>query len=378
MFLLGAAPLLLGMATYSRHKKLASREVVAERSTSTVGTPLLSGGQIFKQWLWVVFWPFFVRLTIVLFCVYWLVGKVLPYALKNGLAGHWALPSTLILIVGLPAFLAALWQHRRYQRLSAKPHYEATLNRSAMKWLLEYDDWDKVKQDGEVPRETLSFQGPWPRWKRHWLVVTNRRVLQFAVSPRERRMAKEWSRSAVLLAQSPVYPMAGAGDVNRPDLLPHWLVPQVNLILQFNTGEVITGICPSTAAAKRTAQLLTQSRASPNLQASHQKIHNEKLASRGRRWHQVLASALVPGLGQWLQDRFVTGTVYFTAAFLLVLLGIGPILWAMSGPKMHVDMFSKAISSFWWLLLMAVSAWDAHHFSGTTTNGASSSPQARR
>jgi hypothetical protein len=135
----------------------------------------------------------------------------------------------------------------------------------------------------------------------------------------------------------------------------------------------VTGICPSAVAASRTAQLLMQAKPAPGVQtiASKSAARLARQARRrNRRWHQVLASTLVPGLGQWLQDRFVSGTVYFTAAALLMMLFVGPVLWAMNGPKMHVGVLSKTSSLYWWLLIVAISAWDAYQFSGTRTRSA--------
>jgi hypothetical protein len=83
----------------------------------------------------------------------------------------------------------------------------------------------------------------------------------------------------------------------------------------------------------------------------------------GRRWHQVIASALVPGLGQLLQDRFASGAVLLTAAGLLFVGVLGPMLWASSGPKMDVALSTRFTSVLWWLLLAGAAAADAWHFS---------------
>jgi uncharacterized membrane protein YqaE (UPF0057 family) len=113
--------------------------------------------------------------------------------------------------------------------------------------------------------------------------------------------------------------------------------------------------------ARRAGELLMHGRGlpvQPGAAAPRRPRHSVR-----RRWHEVAASILVPGLGQWLQDRFVTGTVLFTAGILLFLLGWGPVLWAANGPKMHVELFDKAYVALWWLALAFVAAADAFHFS---------------
>lgn len=233
-----------------------------------------------------------------------------------------------------------------------------------MTWLLDHADWDEVKQNGESPRETLVLRGRWIGWRKQWLLVTNQRVLLFAANARERGLVSAWPRNAVVFAGLPWQDVQGG---RPPTLLSRWLIPHVNLRLRLGSGELVSGICPSSVTVTRTAQLLMQTKVAPSASSSASQSA-DKLARqarrRNRRWHQVIASTLVPGLGQWLQDRFVTGTIYFTAAALLMLLVVGPVLWASDGPKMHVSELAKTRSLFWWLLLVAVAAWDAYQFSG--------------
>ena len=368
MFLLAATLLLCGIGAYSRHKKLTARAFVKERVTRTVGTPLTP---VFlnRQWLWAIFWPLAVRLGVVLFCVFWLSGTALFYSAVYRQTNPWWLLMVLILTIPLPIFLAALWQQKRYKRFSLKPDYEGVMNRKAMSWLLDHDDWDKIRQDGEVARETLLLRGARTFFaKTQWVLVTSQRVLVFAVSARERRLVDEWPRSAVVFAGLPEKdPMGG----KSPRWLGRWLVPQPNLRIRFNSGEVIVGISPSAVTAIRVAALLTRTKPvhQPTLLHGSRQAATIAPARRRRRWHQIIVSMVIPGLGQWLQDRFVSGTVFFTAAVLLVLFGLGPVLWAASGPKMHVGMFTKLNYLAWWFLLALVSAWDTYQFAATKVGG---------
>lgn len=369
MFLLAATLLLCGIAAYSRHKKLSAHAIVRERATGTVGTPAMSS-VLNRQWLWAIVWPVAVRLGVVLFCVFWLSGTALFYSATYRQTNPWSLFLILILTIPLPIFLAALWQQKSYQRFSLKPDYEGVMNRKAMAWLLDHDDWDKIRQDGEVVRETLLLRGARPFFaKTHWVLVTSQRVLIFAANARERRLAEEWPRSAVAFAGLPMEDPVGG---KAPGWLGRWLVPDPNnLRIRFNTGEVIVGISPSAVTAIRVAALLTRTKPvhQPTLLRASQQAATVAPERRRHRWHQIIASFVIPGLGQWLQDRFVSGTVFFTAAVLLVLLGVGPVLWAASGPKMHVGMFTKLNYLVWWFLLVLVSAWDTYQFAATKVGG---------
>ena len=84
-----------------------------------------------------------------------------------------------------------------------------------------------------------------------------------------------------------------------------------------------------------------------------------------RRWHEVLASFLVPGTGQWLQGRFTTGVVLFTAAALLFVYEWFPVAWALHGPKMAVSGLSVASAVLTWLAIAWIASSDAWHFSAT-------------
>lgn len=362
LFLLGATLLLLGIAVYSRHKKLAVLGVIAERTNSTVGTPTVEIDTVLKQWLWAMAWPVLVRTIVAFACIFWLSAQILMLCARYGVSRPWNLLLTLTLVV-LPIFLVALWQQQRLQRFSLKPAYEAMLNRQAVGWLLKHSDWDQHRQDGEAPRETLMLRSTGLGWRRQWLLITNQRVLLFAANARERRLIQEWPRNAVEFAGTPEQDQPRTGVLAK---LNRWLMPQANLRIRLNTGDVITGISPSAVTASRAARLLMQAKpALPKTQSvSPQASRKPASRLRSQRWHQVLASLALPGWGQWLQDRFVSGTIYFTAAALLFLGLVGPVIWAMNGPKMEVSGLSKLSSLYWWLLLITISAWDAYQFAG--------------
>jgi hypothetical protein len=365
LFLPAVILLLLGMAAYQRHKKLLVLAVIAERPASRpVGTPTASSDTILKQWLWVIAWPVLVRAIVAFTCLFGASFAVTVLFAKYGIGRPWILLLTLNIVM-LPILPVALWQQHRLQRFSRKPAYEAMLNRQAVAWLEKHSDWDQIRNSGEAPRETLLLRGTGPLgyWRKQWLLVTNQRLLLFAASAPERRLVNEWPRSAVTSAGLPEQPRSALLAT-----LKRWFMPPTNLCVCLNTGDTLTGTSPSAVTAERTAKLLMQAR--PTLPQAGPAPAPKKAASRlrGHRWHQVLASLALPGSGQWLQDRFVSGTVYFMATALLLIGLVGPIVWAMNGPKMEVSDSSKFSTLYLWLILILISGWDAYQFSGRKTS----------
>ena len=350
VFLLAATLLLLGIAAHVRHKRLVALAQVAARQGGhavAIPAPLK---QLATQRLWIYGLPVAIRAFVVLaslvFLYPWLHLAWLGPA-PDRLADSLRL---LVLCMFLPVLPVALWQQWRHERLSARPEFESALNHRAIAWLREHDDFDRVKLEGEMPRETVFMPG----WRSRWLLVTNRRVLLFAASARERHLVSEWSRRAVVVA--------GAGDHLPPQArLPGWqrlfrLGP--NLGICFTSGTVLRLRCASSVTARRAGELLMSSPAIPETDAASL----EQAAPR-RRWHEVVASFVLPGAGQLLQGRFATGAVLFTAALLLCAFDLGPVLWAMKGPKMDVAPVTLASALLVWLVLALVASSDAHHFS---------------
>lgn len=356
MFLVGAVLLLAGIAAYSRHKKLAVHAVISTREALPVGTLRQSLGRLVRQRLWIFGLPVVLRIAAAVagltLLLPWLIGGPVATLAKDPVM----LLRMAVLCVFGPVFLVALWQQWRHGRLSAAPRCESTLNHKALAWLDRHDDWERVSQPGEVPRETLYLPG----WKSRWLLVTNQRVLLFAASARERRLQREWPRSSVAFAGLPQ---------DDPGPRPAWawlrkclLLVGPNLVIRFEDGERFAALCASSVTAGRASTLLMQGRERRPVATA---VAGRRAAKVRRRWHEVAASFVVPGLGQWLQDRFVTGTVLFTAGVLLCLMGWGPVLWASQGPKMHVDIFDKTFALMLWLALGLVAAADAFHFSAS-------------
>ena len=284
-FLLAALLLLCGIAAYARHRRLAALAVVEARETGRTAAQRQGAARLVRQRLWIYGVPVALRLAAAL------AGMLLIYpAMVSAFMG--ASHRNPLLAVNLfflsvfaPVAIVAAWQQWRHQRLMRDPRYEATLNHKATEWLALNDDWDRVREDGESPRESILLPG----WRARWLLVTNRRVLLFVTSARERRLSREWPRRNLVFA--------GLPDELPGEKRPAWwrslLVPRSNLVLCFADGERLVVRCASTVTARRAAQLLMQGRVAPRRLAPARGLRR----APGRRWHEVLASFVLPGAG---------------------------------------------------------------------------------
>lgn len=77
---------------------------------------------------------------------------------------------------------------------------------------------------------------------------------------------------------------------------------------------------------------------------------------------ETLAAFVVPGSGQWMQGRFVTGTTTFAVALLLAVFSWGPVLWALAGSRMDIHPQTQQTAALLWLAISLVSAVDALSF----------------
>ncbi len=260
---------------------------------------------------------------------------------------EWLRDGLLLAALLLAAAVVARAQYRR--ALSLRPECEPALNRPAIDWLDAPGGFERVRLDTELPRESVYLPGRRPRW----LLVTNRRILLFAASARERRLQSEWPRRAIVFAGAPEQLPGHRSALQR-------LLKPANLVLSFTTGTTLYLDCASRATADRVAQLLMSSPALPEESGG-----NSVLIPRGprRRWHEVIASLLVPGAGQCLQGRLAAGAALFMAALLLGLYGGMSLARSLHGPQLHLPGLGAVAALAGWILVSLVASRDAWRFS---------------
>ncbi len=295
--LIAAVVLLLGGAlAYACHQQLRRKAQAATATRWQIGTPEFSGTKISKAQLQLVF-P--VLLLIILAVTLQIAAPKIDPMLAS--AGKPAIWSFFALFTLIPVAIL-LYLIRQIRRMHNDPQYEGLLNRNGVRWLNEYGDWQRVRLPGEMPREsTVLTTGLQFRW----LLITTQRILLFKnISLAERRLYKQWPRKAFTFAR-----LKSGG----------------RLRLQIGR-DTVTGKCPSAVTAERIVTLLARTSfpaadneaglSSPESSPSETPASIAQQPEGKTHWHQRLpvqcaASALLPGTGQFMQNRFFTGLFVF-------------------------------------------------------------------
>jgi hypothetical protein len=78
----------------------------------------------------------------------------------------------------------------------------------------------------------------------------------------------------------------------------------------------------------------------------------------------VLASTLVPGLGQWMQRRPGTALLLFLMFAALTLAITVPLVWTLQGPRAAVSASRVANTVVTHCILALIAAWDCWNMRG--------------
>lgn len=388
------------LARQRRRQAQAQLQAISRQETGSAATawrpelrgqPLPTAGQIATLG-WRAAWPF-----LPLACLGWLLPQWLGYGVRMvqsmlGLPTAWreAAPMALVALSMLSLMGLMLLALRRQQRLlRTDPALEPLANLRALRLLARPQNFWPLRQPGEQVRETLMLnpQGLNTRW----LVLTQQRLLVFAVSGFDTRLLHAVPRRDIARVQC--LPLSRA---------PHWWMrlmawPGVYLRLVLADGATIDGVATSARAAQRLAARGSRlpasaatpaappatSAASAALPASAQALGQsaaitpsassassteatearatqpaESPAERRRTLRQALASLCVPGAGQWAQRRQGTALLLFVV-WLLTLLWLAEVLWVAWGGYKEVRPAVLVQALLTWLLVCAAAAADA-------------------
>ncbi|MFO1265239.1 MAG: hypothetical protein U1E84_18205 [Rhodoferax sp.] len=287
----------------------------------------------FAALLWLALWPFGPPFG----QPFWLVRWLAPL----GAWGSVAVASALSLLMLVYARLAYGWA-------SSRPHWESVLNAWALQ-SLSRPELARVLEPGETVRETLVLTGLPMRW----VVLTQRRVLVFAVNRRDRTLRHAFDNSEITHASAKHW----AQWSWRSRLRSVWNGGVVKLELQSQGKTLLSGYVVSAITAQRMVALLALQSDRAATRKSGQR--NRITDGNGGHWRwQVLASTLVPGLGQWMQHRPGTALLLFLMFAVLTLAITVPLVWTLWGPRAAVsaDRVANTVVSHFMLALIA--AWD--------------------
>lgn len=254
-------------------------------------------------------------------------------------------------VIGLLLTLAAVTLILLYLRLAlawaaARPDWEPVINAWALQ-SLSRPELAQVLEPNETVRETLLLAGLPARW----VVLTQRRILVFSVNLRDRTLRQSIAITDV--GQARLRRWARLSWRSRLRSL--WNGGLAKLELGGSSRMLLSGDVVSVRTAERVVALLSLQRA----RVPRPVRASAPLPSAGGRWRwQVLASAMVPGLGQWMQRRAGTGLIFFLAFAVLMLAGTVPLAWTLAGPRAAVSAGTVATTLAGQLLVSALAMWD--------------------
>jgi hypothetical protein len=251
------------------------------------------------------------------------------------------LPVTGYLILVLSVFLALLlgnylWLRRRIRRAAGDPATDALFNGVALAHLQKDEAFWRDRLPGELPLETVMlvrYGGP------QWLVLTDRRLFLHRVNVRDRVLEQAWSFGQVLSAETSAQPRARwwqrLNDV--------FSLTGLRLRIVLRDGQVVEGGVVAVQAAQRLADKLSDAAQAAQAAGSSEAfatapaaIAPAKAAPRAG-WAPVLASLLIPGLGQWMQRRSGTALTLFASWAAVTVVAAVPLGWTLWGPRAAVN-----------------------------------------
>ena len=331
---------LAGLLAYVRSKRHAgASDERAAAASGTLATPWLPARDEALARLPLV-WPLLPPVLAVFLLQFidksWLDPLVVPWR-----GTPWRVPiAVAIAVATFAAFGAmALWAAGRIHRALQDPANEALLAGQAVRWWLGASAAQTELQPGEQAREVLSVlpAGLFPALNRQVWVLTDRRLLIFApgVGHDARLLAALPRRdcTAAYTAVTPGKRMLGGRD---------------RIELACRDGRRFAGAPVSPRTAERLAGLLGAARAGSTAWA-------DPLARPARPSPEpgtaFLMSLFLPGLAQWLQDRFQLAVVLIAGAVLIAVVVVAPVMLGWAGHYYDVAPLGGAV-----MLLPAV-AW---------------------
>ncbi|MES2936159.1 MAG: hypothetical protein V4864_00670 [Pseudomonadota bacterium] len=307
-----------------------------EVDLSQLGTPLLdTRGRL--RLLWPLFWPMLVSIAVVFAfraavrVPAWMGLPPLPAALAG---------AALVLLVGIAA-VVLVW--RKLRNAGSDPHMDAFLNQAAVTLLAKRRAFWELREPGELPRETLMLTQA--MGGRHWLVLTNRRLLVFVSNLTDQRLKSEHARRDIVRAA-----VLEAGDMRFGQRLAAALFGACWLRVELRDGTRLEGMTMTRLTARRFAGLLRAAPAPASTLARAPAVQRPAAAARApalspgqvpdesRAAWQTLASLLVPGLGQWMQRRAGTALLMFLAWAAVLILAAAPVAWTLWAPRAAVSL----------------------------------------
>lgn len=346
----------IGLYLWSRQDRGTVEPADPEDSRwSRLGTPWLPPTDLLMQTV-MLNWPLWVSgLIMVVVLRVWL--SAVPRLLPMPGAGEASLSTVLLLagVMALPllAFLAVLhflggvMQSRRQ-----RPEFEAILaSRAVLKLRKSPKAMSEVRYDEKI-LEVLGLvtRRLFPAFNQQIWVLTNQRLLVFAETSLGNLPLQAAHPRVGMRAR--VEPTAGwLGRMAHP----------LRIVLALPDGRRLKGYPASPITARRFADLAGIKAGRPAVRSGV--VTAAPPGSAGLRSRRAfLMSLLFPGLGQFVQGRFVPGLVMLTGMLIILVGLVGPVLMGWIGHFYDVPWSIGVPSLIVPVVWAASSAWDASEF----------------
>lgn len=249
----------------------------------------------------------------------------------------------------LGGLLTALAMHPSWlKRLARQATFESTLNATALHWLRTTPHWAAVAKPGEHARETWVMRDG---QRQRWMVLTSRRLLSFKCPPQgDQPLESRWYRAGIERVRL----------VSRKKLpwwprLQHTFAPGVWMQMRMADGRIVQGLVPSQVTAERVLHHL----GIPAVQRDDiEPLSLEQLGAPA--WAPALVSGVVPGTGQWWQQRRAQALMFFgfwSLWLAVVSVPVGLALWHHSTEVSMGAVLMAVMPPLWTQALAALDAW---------------------
>jgi hypothetical protein len=246
--------------------------------------------------------------------------------------------------------LSLVFVFRLARKYAGDGELEAIFNYQAIRFLEKESTFWKVCLPGELPREALVLLSG--AGGRRLLVLTTQRLLLFVANLSDRTLSREYP-----LGEISAIRMLEPNEMGWFQRMKCFLNPLGGTLrINFRDGSQLSGFVAIQQPVRRMSELLHAAQAglpsiSPS-RAAQQEAENNAKATR-----QIIASLLVPGLGQWMQRRTGTALIFFVVWLLQLMVAI-PIILAWWNVTTEVSMRTIAMVLCAYVCICSVAAFD--------------------
>jgi len=355
--------LALLLALVAKRREDAAAPAAARLDLAHLGTPRPGNAALIGLSLRVL-WPLLALLAASQLPRWPPAGRWLATALPQGTGARLAFVAGIAVLWMLFA-LTMIHGIRRKGRL---PEFEPVMNSTALRLLATRPEQLPLADREHIVETFMLLRQPdaGPGARRlggfgfaaaasRWVVCTDRSVRLFRVSGRSQRLDEEFALADIAEVSTQPPPRRATG------WSPAWLAQRTGrggwLAVTLRDGRSIQGTVTSRVTLDRVAAFLATAR--PARPSMPRPAIAETPARGPDRTLAALASAVLPGVGQWWQGRGGMALLFFLPWAVLLLARAIPVAWTVLGTRADVSTRHVALVFGMQAAYAALAAWDA-------------------